>query len=206
MAIPKDAKIQDEGEYYSISATYPDIPAVESAVMQTVAQFKKDGNLEHLTPEDVQIQGLGQDRKYELDITYKSYTSGGLTSYALTIYSDTLGAHPNTFFRTFTFDANGREVSLEDLFDPGAPYFQRISEKVYAGVIAELEERGGGPVVGDAEDAVRIGTSPTSETLQFFYLDAGALHVLIPPYQAAAYAMGSFDIAIPLSELSDILR
>jgi hypothetical protein len=141
-----------------------------------------------------------------LDITYDSYTSGEYASYVLNIYSDTLGAHPNAFYRTFTFDSEGREVGLEDLFEPGVSYLDRISQRVYAGVIAQLEERGGGPVTGDMEETVRIGTAPTPETLQFFYLNNTALHIIIPPYQAASWAAGTFEIEIPLSEFSDILR
>lgn len=201
----EDAEFSEAGEYYTISVAYPALPAVERAVMETVAQFKEDGNFENLTPQDIEIQGLGGERKYALDITYKAYTSNNLASFVLTIYSDTLGAHPNVFFRTFTFDETGAEVRLGDLFDPGASYLQRISQKVYTGVLAQLEERGG-TVSADMEDTVRIGTSPTPETLQFFYLDGNTLHILIPPYQAAAYAAGSFDVAIPLSELQDILR
>ena len=145
-------------------------------------------------------------RPYELIIEYKPYLSKNFVSYEFDIYMDTGGAHPNGFFRTLTLDKEGREVTLEDLFVSGAPYLPRISVEVYTEVLAQLRERSGGEVSADMADMVRIGTSPTPETLQFFVLDGSDLVILIPPYQAASYASGTFAVRIPLSQLSDILK
>jgi hypothetical protein len=197
--------VSENTPFYTIDARYPKDapPYVGKAIIDIISAFKEENNLDHLTPEDIQVQGLGGDRKYALDIKYNSY--GSVTdSFVFTIYQDTLGAHPNTFYRTFTFDRQGREVTLGDLFVSGSNYLERLSTLAYTRVVDELRERAGEPTP-EMLDTVRIGTSPTPETLQFFYVNGNKLHLLFPPYQVAAYAAGSFDVSIPLSELDDIL-
>ena len=214
-----DLEYKEEEEFYEIHAVYPAKTSItnakadqrarmtiEQGLRASIEQFKTDSNLEHLTPEDIEIQGLGGERKYTLDITYEAHASDNFFSYIFTIYSDTLGAHPNVFFKTFVFNGVGEEVALSDLFKENFHYLERLSGEAYQQIIAQLRERIGIEITPDMEETVRIGTSPTPETLQFFYLDGGALHIIIPPYQAAAYAAGYFDISVPLSSLKDILK
>ncbi|HEY4501819.1 MAG TPA: RsiV family protein [Candidatus Paceibacterota bacterium] len=104
------------------------------------------------------------------------------------------------------FDLEGNLVTLDQLFAPDSRYLDQLSAAAYPKVVAELAQRAGSTPTPDMLDTVRMGTAPTPEALQFFYLYQGDLHLLFPPYQVASYAAGSFDIAIPLSELSDILK
>ncbi len=202
-----DYQYSENAPYYTIEAQYPAHRlAIEQALADSITQFKKDGNFANLTAEDVQIQGLGPDRKYAFDAEYKTYSAPGYTSYFYTIYEDTLGAHPNSFFLIFVFDKDGNEVALANLFKPGARYLDRLSAEAQKQVLAQLAERVGAPVTPDMADTVRIGTEPSPETLQFFYIDGDALVLAFPPYQVAAYAMGSFEARIPLADLQDILK
>lgn len=214
-----DLEYTQDQLYYKIHFVYPaktklaDAQAdarvrltIEQNLLNVAQQFKQDTNVENFTPHDVEVQNLGGDRKYTLDGTYKAYSSGDFISYVFTIYSDTLGAHPNGFFKTFTFDQQGEEVMLPKLFKPDLRFLNVISLEAYKQVLAQLKDRAGGEVTPDMEDEVRIGTAPEPENFESFYLSDNALHLIIPPYQAAAYAAGSFDVAIPLSELSDILK
>jgi hypothetical protein len=208
----------ENADYYTIDVAYPGVVSlqgaagakaeltIEQALADDIAQFKSDGNFANLTPEDVQIQGLGPDRKYVYGAEYKEYQSPGTVSYVFLIYEDTLGAHPNGFYRTFVFDTDGNELTLGDLFKPGAAYLPRLSDESYKQIVAELATRVGSEPDASMLDEVRIGTSPTPETLQFFYLDGDTLVLLFPPYQVAAYAAGSFEVDIPLSSLQDILK
>jgi hypothetical protein len=84
------ATLEDTGQYYDITATYPSAVALDASasvsaqatakavldawVKETVATFKANSGLETLTEEDVRIQGLGEGRKYALDIDYKTFT------------------------------------------------------------------------------------------------------------------------------------
>jgi hypothetical protein len=211
-----DGLFAEEEDTYSIRVQYPPRTPLASAqadararatmeqgIGEAINEFKQLADPTLMSAEEL---SWATERPYALDITHREYAASGTVSYVYQIYSDTGGAHPNAFFRTFTFDESGAELMLEDLFVENAPYLPRISEKVYAGVMAQLEEKSGAPVEGEAQETVRLGTAPTPEALQFFYLTGTALHIIIPPYQAAAWAAGSFDVAIPLTELTDILN
>lgn len=212
----KTGPFSEQTETYTINVQYPPSTplaevgadlrarlAMEQGIGEAIEEFKQLADPIVMSAEEL---AWAQERPYTLDITHQEYKSAGKVSYVYQIYSDTGGAHPNAFFRTFTFDEQGMELGLEDLFVPESPYLQTLSERVYAGVLSQLTERSGAPINPEMEDMVRIGTSPTPETLQFFYLDGEELHIIIPPYQAAAYAAGYFDVSIPLAELEDILR
>ncbi len=176
------------------------------ALRSAIADFKQESGLESLTEEDIQIQGLGADRKYALGAEYDEFQGKNTVSYVYRIYMDTLGAHPNHFYLTFTFDHEGNELLLGDIFTQNSDFLTRLSQEAYARVVEELTTRAGGEVYPEMAETVRMGTAPSADALQFYYLTPTDLHLLFPPYQVAAYAAGSFDIAIPLSELSDILK
>src|SRR3989344_571823 len=200
MASLGDKQFRENGDYYTVTATYPSktplwkwydrrtdaraIEAIEQSLADTIKTFKQSGNFEALSVEEKKALELADSRKYTLDISYKPYTSPGYVSYVFLIYMDTGGAHPNGFYHTITFDKQGDSVPLS----------------------GQLKDKVGGELTPEDEDAVRLGTEPSPETLQFFYLDNGNLLILIPPYQAAAYAAGSFEAKIPLDSLKDILK
>lgn len=209
----------EDAPYYRIEATYPrktmlanaeaDVAArrtIEQGLLQVIEQFKDDGDFANLTTEDVQIQGLGPDRKYELGFSYREYKGANSVSYVFVVYQDTLGAHPNTYYLTYTFDETGKRLELGDMFKPGVEYLPKLSQLAYAGVLAELRKKMEVDPQSDMLDTVRMGTAPTPEALQFFYMDGNTLHLLFPPYQVAAYAAGSFDIAIPTAQITSILK
>lgn len=213
-----DYQYVEDADYYRIEARYPahtvldDTAAdklarahIETELAAAIAQFKSENRLDILTPEDIQIQGLGGDRRYTLTMEYKTYAGEGTVSYVYSIYMDTLGAHPNGFYRTFVFDKRGGALSLEELFAPGSRYLDRLSAAAYSQVLAQLKQKAGNVTLQMEEDA-RMGTEPSPEALQFFYLEDGELHLLFPPYQVAAYAAGSFDAVVSLADLADILK
>lgn len=210
-ATPEGRHYAESTDLYSIDITYPTAPnaviqaRVDEIVREEVDRFKRE-NIDLIDAQEAD-RLRQQGRHYELIVEHKAfYTRGAFISYEFDIYLDTGGAHPNAFYRTATFRESGEELLLEDLFVSGAPYLTRLSEEAYPMVVEVLRARVGGEVTPDMEDTVRIGTSPSPEALQFFYLKDGELHLLFPPYQVAAYAAGSFDIAIPLSELQDTLN
>lgn len=218
----KDGVIEKETDTSRITAAYPietplalsagaeaDARAVlnmESFVNRVIADFNANAGA-GASKEELAALGVGEGRKFELGIEYQTFASENFVSYVFTVYEDMLGAHPNGYYHTFVYEQKtGAELSLSDLFVPGSRYLDRISQEAFAQVKTELETRSGGPVKGEALDTVRIGTSPTPETLQFFFIEEGDLVILIPPYQAAAYAAGDFKVNIPLASLFDILK
>lgn len=203
-------------DYYTIKATYPattsleteaDLKAraaIEQGLAQEIADFKQGSKLDTLTPQDAQIQNLSADHHYALDMEYKAFTSPNTVSYAYQVYADTLGAHPNLYYKTFVFDRGGNQLALADLFAASSTvYLKQISDIATAQIKSELTSRLG---AAPGESFFAEGTAPKPENFQSFVVDGSDLVFLIPPYQVAAYAAGAFEVRIPLSQLSAVLK
>jgi len=202
----------EHAAYYDIAANYATstplagsanavaVERMESFVADTITQFKADGNFATLTQEDITLMGLDQGRKAALNIVYLISSSPRTVSYIFTIYMDTLGAHGNTFFHTFTFDiASGALLALGDVFLPGTDYLAELSKLARA----KLPD-----IIGPGTDARMLmdGTVPAEESFENFFLDNGDFVILFAPYQVAAYAAGPQTLRISLSELSGMLK
>jgi hypothetical protein len=209
------AKISETATYYTIDLAYPTVtPLVNSnatanaqavalmrqAMQQQADSFKKDQNFDHLSHDDVQMMGLDQ-RKMELSSTYAVYTGSRTVSYVFQIYMDTLGAHGNIFYQTFTFDrSTGQRVVLKDLFASPA-YLQTLSlraRKDLPGIIANIT----GETSDDfADSMIEDGTKPTEDTFANFYINGANLVIVFEPYQVGPYALGTVELPIPLNQL-----
>jgi len=203
----------EHAAYYDIETAYPTetplpgeaseaaITTMQGWVIETISQFKTDGNFDNLTPEDIAMLGFDQGRKESLQITYKTVASPHTISYFFTTYSDTLGAHPNGFFKTFTFDTKtGAELSLTDLFAPGAKYLEQLSTIARAKLPEVI-----GTQYADA-DYIQSGTEPKDESFQNFVIDKGSLDILFEPYQVGPYAIGPQTLPIPLADMKEVLK
>ena len=199
-------------DYYDIEANYAtstplvgDANAAAIALMQnfvkdTITQFKSDGDFANLTAEDTKVMGYDQGRKQQLQILYLMASSGRTVSYIFTIYTDTLGAHGNTFFKTFTFATrSGVALALADAFTSRSDYLDKLSQISRARLPV---------VIGQDFDVAFIadGTTPEEENFQNFFFDINMLVILFPPYQVAPYSAGPQTLRIPLSDLSSILK
>jgi len=169
-------------------------------VNDTVAQFKTDGNFANLTPEDIKMMEFDQGHKEKLQIVYLVASSPRTVSYIYTIYVDTLGAHGNTNFKTFTFDTTtGASLSLSDLFTPGSDYLSKLSQ-----ISREKLPR----VIGESADIkfINDGTTPENKNFAAFFIDNQNLDILFAPYAVAPYSAGPQTLQIPLADLGSILK
>ncbi len=209
-------KIEEHANYYDIVATYATSTPLKAAagdhsdqvavglmkgfITTAIAQFKTDGKFDDLTPKDIAMMGYDEGRKQSLQMSYVSAISPRTVSYIYTLALDTLGAHGNTDYKTFTFDLqNGRALKLNDLFIPESGYLSRLSGLTRASLGAELESAPDDPMIA-------AGTTPTDASFQHFFLDNDSLVILFPPYAVASYAAGPQTVAIPRSELKNILK
>jgi hypothetical protein len=206
-----DYQYVEDADYYTIEVSYPAKTtleaaadrkvrlAIEQSLADAIAEFKRNGNFDNLTQEDVAIQGLGPERKYMLGMEYKAYAGEETVSYAYTVYEDTLGAHPNGYFMTLVFDKQGDPMTLEQVLAANQSSIEKLSTLVFNDVVAQTKQRlGQDEIAGVLFDE---GLSPRVENFKSFVIDGDTLVVLIPPYQVAAYAMGSYEVRIPLAEL-----
>ena len=202
----------EHGPYYDIAANYPTttpllasvnapqnaaaIALMRGFVGSTIDEFKAGGNPASSTS----ATGENQGRKESLQINYLIASSPRTVSYIFTVYEDTLGAHENIFFRTFTFDTKtGALLSLADLFAPNTPYLDTLSS------ISRAELPG---IIGNGADAafIRNGTTPEDKNFENFFVDNSMLTLLFPPYQVGPYAAGPQTLSIPLSAVKSILK
>ena len=171
---------------------------MHSWITAEIAQFKKDGNVLALTPAQATQQGLTAGRKYTLNIVYLEGSSAHTYSYIYTVYKDTGGAHGNTFFKTFTFDASsGKLLSLSDLFT--GSYLQKLSVLSSEKLAQNLGQFASASMIKD-------GTTPDAAHFANWFFDNNDFVLLFPPYQVAAYAAGPQTVRIPASVLSGLLK
>jgi len=202
----------EHAAYYDIAANYATstpltggadaaaISLMQNFVSDRIAQFKTDGNFANLTAEDIKMMGFDQGRKEKLQIVYLVASSPLTVSYIFTIYEDTLGAHGNTYFHTFTFDTtSGTSIALADIFTLGTQYLDKLSTISRAKLPA---------ILGDNSEASFITDGTTSDDKNFenFFFDNKELVFIFPPYQVAPYSAGPQTLRIPLTELSNILK
>lgn len=214
--LPVTGPYTENAPYYQIAASYPTSPviatksgttadtvaltSIRSFVLNTIKEFKKNGNFDNLSAEDITMMGFDKGRKQVLQITYAVAPAPRTVSYIFTVYEDTLGAHGNTNFKIFTFDTEtGERLSLGDLFTSGSEYLaelSRLSRAKLPGVTGSVSDK----------SFIEAGTAPEEQNFAHFLFDKGDLVLLFPPYQVAPYAAGAITLRIPTSELKDILK
>ncbi|HYF13020.1 MAG TPA: DUF3298 domain-containing protein [Candidatus Paceibacterota bacterium] len=212
-----DRQHRENEEFYTVQINYPDKTPLaergsggaENRAMATitrtaadlVGQFKEVGNVNNLSQEE-KDRLTQANQKYSLNVGYKPYSSGNYVSYEFDIFMDTGGAHPNNLFKTLVFDLNGNTVELGDLFT-NSSYLERISQMAQTQVRDQLIARAGEASV---ESLINEGIAPRAENFANFVVDSDRLRIFIPPYQAAPYAAGSFEVQVPLVDVKDILK
>jgi hypothetical protein len=155
-----------------------------------------DSFMEHIKSENI---------KGSLAITYKTYQGPNTVSYVYSIYTDTLGAHPNGTYKTFTFDTRtGAELSLADLFAPGTNYAQYLSDYARAQLPAMIAARENVDVSQVDADMLNAGTTADAANFADFYLDGSNLVILFPPYAVGPYVLGTMELDIPLSSVPSL--
>jgi hypothetical protein len=212
---PTSAKVSENTQYYSVDLAYPlTTPLAQSAGAQADANavaalkayadtskstFVSDGNFSSMTPERFAYQG---GRQEALSDKYKMYSGSDTISYVFDTYADTGGAHPNSYYKTFTFDSKtGAQLMLGNLFVNNSGYLEKLStiSRTQLSVGQDGDNSGAGSMMLD-------GTTPIASNFQNFYIDGTNLVILFDPYQVASYAAGPQQVSVPLSELNDILQ
>jgi hypothetical protein len=103
-------------------------------------------------------------------------------------------AHPGHYSITVNYDlGQGRELALDDLFQPNSNYLQVIADECKA----QLSTRNIG-----FEDAIfNSGADPLPENYQRWNLSPDGLLVTFDEYQVAPYAAGPQTVLVPFDRL-----
>jgi hypothetical protein len=209
----------EHAAYYDIAANYPTttplsssadaaaVAQIQSAISGIISQFKTQGNFANLSPNDISMMGFDQGKKESLQIEYLIGSGPHTVSYIFTTYTDTLGAHPNTDFATFTFDTDpstssgqaGQALALSDIFASGSDYL---------GTLSTLARQALPAIIGQGSDPsfINPGTTPDASNFKNFFFDNSDFVILFPPYQVAPYSSGPQTLRIPVTQLDSILN
>lgn len=112
------------------------------------------------------------------------------------------GAHGNTYFDTLVWDREaGAAMGPVEMFSSQDALWSAISDDYCAGLNEERAKRRGGPVTGSGwgsncpglDELVVVATSSNGKTFD-------RLELLAAPYVAGAYAEGSFEVTVPLTQ------
>ena len=211
-------KIEEHADYYDVTGTIPSdtplkdtagdaasqaaVDAMEQYVLTSIQSFKEQGNFDHLSPEDIKMFGFDQGRKEAFTVSYTSTEGPHSISYLFTFYEDTLGAHPNTTYHTFTFDRKtGNLLALKDLFTPGTNYLSVLSKISRATLPSQLA-KAANERTGDLDMAyLTRGTTPVAGNFENWYISGSTVVLTFPPYQVQAYVFGAPELSIPFSTL-----
>ena len=219
-----DGRIQEEGTYYEIDATYPSSAGIRTtagaradaeavALMQSfaekeVARFKDVNEVENPDPEVIKyIPGFGTDRKFAYGMEYETAQSAVSVSFIFLMYEDVGGAHPSAYYRTFTFDKeSGEALHIDDLFVAQSDFEAELSEQSRAILVPQIAQASQIPVADLDRTTLDAGTTPFIDNFGNFYLEGEFLVIVFPPYQVGPWALGTQEARIPRSQLSGVLE
>ena len=193
----KDATpIIEDTEEWSISAIYPETKIeyidqeIKAFVLEKINEFK-NSILNSTNFIDNQDQAV-----FNIDYSFQRHKDRFL-SFKFDLKEDTGGIHPNQEIFSFVFDLKEKKkITLNYLFITN-DYLKIISEFS----IQELKK-------SDFADEEKIlsGAGPSLENYAIFSIAENSLIFYFPVYQVASAAAGEQSVAIPLSQIKNIIN
>ncbi|BBZ27750.1 immunogenic protein MPT64 [Mycolicibacterium madagascariense] len=186
-------QIQATDPGYSLSISYPVAYPDPQPLFDYVKQTR-DGFLNVAKTPD------SRTMPYELETTETEFSSGvppkGTQSVVLKTYQGVGGAHPTTFYKSFTWDLDQRRpITIDTLFRPGTAPFPVILPLVQS----EVDKQLGQPATispGDGLDPTKYQNfALTNDSLTFFFSQGDIL----------PEAVGALQISIPRAPLDAMI-
>lgn len=200
---PQDGYALEEAKIYRGEGNYPitknsDINKdIKNLINTSFSEFTTNANdsADYLVHLDV-------DARYYLDITYNQYSySNSIISYVFYINSYTGGAHgmQNIATKVYNLD-NGKIYNITDVItnpEVNMPKLQSILKEklMQSDCLIHAEEM--------IDDGLTLDNN--YENYEYFVLEDGYLAFTFPPYQVGAYACGTQNVSIDLSDINDLL-
>ena len=180
----------DESDSYSIEAHYPETTQREviGYIDDSIASFKIESVGGEATASD----------KSDLTINYSIEESRLATTYIITSYIYTGGAHGYEDTRTFTYYIEtGERITLDMLFEKEG-YIPALSALVQN----KLKARFG----SEADmSMIEAGAGQMKENFERFYLTDTSIIFIFPPYSVASYSEGTIKLEVSLSTLGGLV-
>ncbi|MEA2901557.1 MAG: hypothetical protein QOH36_1444 [Actinomycetota bacterium] len=198
----------NEAERYTFQLTFPKLQGLADASVQDSINADVRAAVGVVVDEFVTgVKDFGAppppvaDQKSALEGDYEvARLDDGLASVGVRVSRFYAGAaHPGAVLLTFNYDlVTGRRLALAELFAPGAPYLERLSELSRQLLLAQ-------PGFDQVQDFVLPGTEPKAENFAGWTLTDQDLVITFSEYQVGPYAMGMPHVSIPFASLRTLL-
>ena len=208
--------LDEHAKYYDITAAYPSstplppqanaqaIEVMRQFEVNAITAFKEQGNFGNLSAQDIKTFGFDQGKKESLNITYTTHHGARSVSYVFLMSQDTLGAHPNTYYRTLTWDTKtGEGLELADLFTSGE-YLTTLSTAARRALPAIIAKTSGIAMNDVDLGYINRGTTADADNFTNWYMEGKNLVLVFPPYQVGPYAIGAQEVPLSLSALAGV--
>lgn len=192
-------------KYMDITATYPTTgigaDKVESKIRSIIQTFKDDNLISDTQQEDIPTLNRDEDMQYILNINYSTTHNNNLITHRLDIYNFTGGAHGGNIVETYTFNNNGEQVNISDLFINPNIGIKNLSNKVITKIKSD-------PSYKEAIESewFKDGTDPTVDNYATFMIEDTDIKIIFQQYQIAPYVYGNIEVTISLTELADNIK
>lgn len=183
-----EKKMVEETHPYQLRVYYPvtNYPtfnqAIDTRIKSHIENFKKE----------IASSGVQFNQSYTLDILYREFQKDSYISYVFTIFQDTGGAHPISFYDTISYDIETNQiVTIEDLLKENPKFLEIVSKNVREQLSKNQK------VV--SYDMMMEGTLPKIDNFKTFAMTEDGYLFFFSPYQVAPYSSGKFQVLVPYS-------
>lgn len=203
----KAFSVEEENDLYSYKYSWSKEAA---AVPHLVERFTRDMEKQEAQTIKIATEDRYERRRQDFPFnpydTQKSYETAGqsdrLLSLELAVYSFTGGAHGSSGSGSLLWDRQlKREVSIQDLLQPGASWTGAILQPFCVLLNREREKRRGEQVKPDD----LFGNCPEYKEVTILLSDTDKngrfddVNVIADQYVAGPYAEGPYEIALPIT-------
>ena len=185
-----DCWVAASGPSVNIDMTFPAGDPQEQAIVDYLTQVQKDFD-------DNTSLGTLDDPKplQELEVTTTPYTSGSTSTLVLKTYQNLGGPHPQTFYKSFTYDrATKSPVTFDSLFRPGGEPLPVLLPIVTGDITNQVQQ----PITIDPAlglDPANYQNFALTDDAVIFFFDQNAL---MP-------ALGATEVSVPRAAIADLL-
>jgi hypothetical protein len=193
--------------YKEITAEYPEgdvagVANIEKVVREEVAQLWCANDDEKLTEIEAKQKGMLEMYKCSLDIKYSFANNKKLISHKLGEYGTYGGTHGIYVSKTFTYDTNGKQLVLSDLFYDTDTYKKILSEKLkisFKQIQKQNKDYNFDPILDDITSESVIESVP-------FIIKPESITFLFSEMHGVAYGLGEVEVAIPFVDLQGVMK
>ncbi len=190
-----EKKMIEEKHPYQLRVYYPitNYPTLNQAIDTKIQSHIRDFKDEALN------SGVQLNQTYSLDILYQKYQKEPYISYLFTVFQDTGGAHPISFYDSITYNTETNQVvTIEDFIKENPNFLDIVSENT-------REQLSKNKKIVSYDQMIQ-GTSPEVENFSQFAVTENGYLFFFSPYQVAPYSSGKFQVLLPYSLFQKIKK